>query len=730
MKRTKQLICIGVVLLLILAMCLVKGLAIEDEDKSPIVISEVCPHNVTAAYDDNGDYGADYIELYNRSDSSVNLKGWCLSDSGENLKKFIFPVFIIEPGQCIIAWCSESMDDVSLYRDDYVPVDVHGLSFHISDGEECILTDPDGNVAASVAVDSGISDNKVVSLIGDEFYISDPSPYYVEQTPPVEKRNLDVPTYSVEGGWFSDVIEVELSATEGDIYYTLDGSIPDENSAKYTGPITIDNRTDEPNIYSNIGGISSENDYLPDYNVDKGTVLKAIAISADGKSDVACNTYFVGLNESEYEGIGILSVSFDPDDFFGYEKGIYVFGKVYNLLFAKYNMAIAGINDVDDANFSQRGRGWEREVNLEFYSSEHERVYEQYAGIRIHGGWTKEQNQKNFQIYAREQYDGNTNFNYDFFGNDKFYNKLMLRGGGSTDLYVTKIRDIFCQSLVRDRAVGTQLAIPCAVFLNGEYWGLYNIQETVGTSYIEENYGVPQNNVVIIKNGETRTDDANDESLYDDVVAFATENDMSIVGNFREFEKKVDIQSLIDYYAIETYVGNSDAYKNNYAVWRSRDPGLSEYEDCKWRWLLFDLDDSCSMNIGANTADIDSFVTGNWYDNNPLNGDALFTALCANQEFRERFADSFVEIATNNFDYETVSAKLWAMADKYKTATIKSNNRFRGEMWLDEYPGFEGYEAPYDEEDYQKDIEILDAFFRDRAGYIINYMYEDLGITN
>ena len=631
MKRNKQLICIGVVLLSILAICLVKGLAIEDEDKSPIVISEVCPHNVTAAYDDNGDYGADYIELYNRSDSSVNLKGWCLSDSGENLRKFIFPDFIVEPGQCIIAWCSESMDDVSLYRDDYVPVDVHGLSFHISDGEECILTDPDGNVAASVAVDSGISDNKVVSLIGDEYYISDPSPYYVEQTPPVEKRNLDVPTYSVEGGWFSDVIEVELSATEGDIYYTLDGSIPDENSAKYTGPIIIDNRTDEPNIYSNIGGISSENDYLPDYNVDKGTVLKAIAISADGKSDVACNTYFVGLNESEYEGIGILSVSFDPDDFFGYEKGIYVFGKVYDLLFAKYNMAIAGINDVDDASFSKRGRGWEREVNLEFYSSEHERVYEQYAGIRIHGGWTKEQNQKNFQIYAREQYDGNTTFNYDFFGNDKFYNKLMLRGGGSTDLYVTKIRDIFCQSLVRDRAVGTQLAIPCAVFLNGEYWGLYNIQETVGTSYIEEYYGVPQDNVVIIKNGETRTDDVNDVSLYDDVVAFATENDMSIVGNFREFEKKVDIQSLIDYYAIETYVGNSDAYKNNYAVWRSRDPGLSEYEDCRWRWLLFDLDDSCSMNIGANTADIDSFVTGNWYDNNPLNGDAFFTALCANQ---------------------------------------------------------------------------------------------------
>ncbi|SEG46563.1 Lamin Tail Domain [Butyrivibrio sp. Su6] len=730
MKRNKQLICIGVVLLSILAICLVKKLAIEDEEKSPIVISEVCPHNVTAAYDDNGDYGADYIELYNRSDSSVNLKGWSLSDSGENLRKFIFPDFIVEPGQCIIAWCSDNTDDISLYRDDYVPVDVHGLSFHISDGEECILTDPEGQVVSSAVIASGFSDDKVVSLIGDDYYISDPSPYYVEQTPPVEKRNLDAPTYSVEGGWFTDNVVVELSAKEGEIYYTLDGSIPDESSIKYTGAITIENRTDEPNIYSNIGGISSENNYLPDYNVDKGTALKAVAISADGKSDVVCNTYFVGLDESEYEGIGILSVSFDPDDFFGYEKGIYVYGKVYDLLYAKFDMERADIDDVKYTHFGKKGRGWEREVGVEFFTSNHVKIYSQTAGIRVHGGWTREMNQKNFQIYAREEYDGNNSFNYDFFDNGLIFDKLMLRSGGSTDMYVSKIRDVLVHSLVNDREIGTQRSVPYAVFLNGEYWGLYNLQETIGTSYIEEYYGVPQNNVVIIKNGESRTNDANDVSLYDDVVTFATENDMSIVDNYREFEKKVDIQSLIDYYAIETYVANSDTYKNNYAVWRSRDPGLTEYEDCRWRWLLFDLDDSCAMNIGANTADIDSFVTGNWYDNNPLNGDELFTALCANQEFRERFADSFTEIATNNFDYETVSAKLWAMADRYKAATIKSNNRFRGDFALDDYPGFEGYEAPYDEEDYQKDIEILDAFFRDRAGYIINYMYEDLGITN
>ena len=696
------------------------------------MISEVCPHNVTAAYDDNGDYGADYIELYNRSDNTVNLKGWGLSDSSDDLRKFVFDDFIIEPGQCIIAWCSENTDDISAYRDDYVPVDAHGLTFHLSNGEKCILTDSYGNIADSVIIEGNLEDNKVMALTKqnpNSCVVSEPSPYYIDDAITTVERKIDSPEYSIDGGWFEDTITVELSAKEGDIYYTLDGSVPNENSYKYTDPIIIDNRTEEPNIYSNIGGISSENHYLPDYNVDKGTVLKAIAISEDGASDVVSESYFVGLSESDYEGMSIVSISFDPDDFFGYDRGIYVYGKVHDLLYAKYDMDKADIDDISYANFGKIGRGWEREINIEVLSSDHEKIFDQLAGIRIHGGWTREQNQKNFQIYARDEYDGNGLFNYDFFGNGNIYNKLMLRGGGSTDTYVTKIRDVFAQSLVSDRAVGAQRSIPCIVFLNGEYWGLYNLQETIGTSYIEEYYGVPYGNVVIIKNGESRTDDPKDVLLYDEVVVFATENDMSIVENYREFEKQVDIQSLIDYYAIETYVGNSDAYKNNYAVWRSRDPGLSEYEDCKWRWLLFDLDDSCGMNMGANTADIDSFVTGNWYDNNPLNGDVLFTALCANQEFRERFASSFVEIATNNFDYETVSTKLWAKADIYRAATINSNNRFRGDMWLDEYPGFEGYEAPYDDDDYGQDIGLIDAFFRERAGYIINYMYEDFGIA-
>ncbi|MBQ6416629.1 MAG: CotH kinase family protein [Butyrivibrio sp.] len=732
MKRNTQLIGICAILVLFSGICFVQTRVEKDNTRSPVVISEVCTHNTSAAYDDNGDYGADYIELYNRSDSAVNLLNWGLSDSNKDLRRFLLPDISIEPGQCIMVWCSENTDDTAAYRNDYVPVDVHGVSFHLSNKERCILTDADGKVADSLEIVEDLPRNKAYSRFLNDLDlcgVADASPYKVEERPEaIEQKVLEVPEFSVRGGWFSEDLEVELSAKEGDIYYTVDGSDPDENSLKYKGPITVTNRSGEDNIYSAIGDIAAENAYLPEKVVDKGTVIKAIAISEDGTSAISSQTYFVGLDEQAYEGMNIVSISFSPDDFFGYDKGIYVTGKVRELFLNKVNIDLYSGDSSQFFNFAKRGKGWEKEVDIEIFSPERELLLEQKAGVRIHGGWTRNQNQKNFQIYAREEYDGNARFNYDFFDNGASYSKLMLRAGGSTDIFVTKLRDAFIQSLVADRAIGTQRTIPCALFLNGEYWGFYHLQETIGTSYINHYYGVDENNIIIVKNGTSRTDDPGDVKLYDDVVSFARDNDMSVEANYRKIEEMVDIQSLIDYYAIETYVGNSDAYKNNYAVWRSREPGFGEYEDCKWRWLLFDLDDSCGMNMDANTADIDSFVTGNWYDNNPLNGDVLFSALIENQEFKNRFVSSFMEIATNNFRYEDVSGKLWNMASQYSTAIINSNNRFRGDVQLEEYPLYENYEAPYDEADFAEDIGWIDTFFRERADYIIQYMLDDLGL--
>ena len=57
----------------------------------------------------------------------------------------------------------------------------------------------------------------------------------------------------------------------------------------------------------------------------------------------------------------------------------------------------------------------------------------------------------------------------------------------------------------------------------------------------------------------------------------------------------IDIQSYIDYYAFEIYVANCDSISNNYAMWRTRNVKSSPYYDGKWRWILYDTDDSTGM---------------------------------------------------------------------------------------------------------------------------------------
>ena len=78
MKRNKQLIGICAILVLFSGICFAQTKVEKNNASSPVVISEVCTHNTSAAYDDNGDYGEDYIELFNRSDSAVSLHNWGL----------------------------------------------------------------------------------------------------------------------------------------------------------------------------------------------------------------------------------------------------------------------------------------------------------------------------------------------------------------------------------------------------------------------------------------------------------------------------------------------------------------------------------------------------------------------------------------------------------------------------------------------------------------------------
>ena len=731
-----QFFCLSIALLILWCAAYFYYPSVMFFNNTTLAITEICYNNKTCAYDENGEYGADYIELFNNSEDPIDLLGYGLSDQKRNPYRFKFQdTTLIEPNETIVVWNSDDSDEVNseYIREGYISKDIHGLGFGIKNGETIYLTDPSGKTVQTVPINEVDVGMVLASTLQNvtKLSASQSSIHFVSEKEEKGRNNISLSelSISIPGGWYEEDVFVSIFSPDGGvIYYTLDGSTPNSSSLVYQGEIKISDRSGEGNLYTKISDISLKNAYYPESPVDKGTVLKAIAIDKKGNtSPIISQTYFVGLeSDGAYSGISIMEITIDPEDFFGYEKGIYVLGKVYQLYIDKYDVESMPNNYYiySNANYAKEGRGWERPVHIEYYSSEHYKMMDQDVGIRIHGGWSVAYNQKSFNLYAREEYDGNYKFLYDFFGNE--YNKIMLRAGGYRDLYATKLRDVFNQSLVTERTVGVQRAEPCAVFINGEYWGLYNLQETIGSSYISTHYGVASDNVIIMKNDDVNTSEK-DRIYWDQVVDFATNQDLSIRDNYDCICSMIDIQSYIDYYCFQIYVANCDSISNNFARWRSSSISERPYEDGKWRWLLYDTDDSVGMVPSLTSYDIDSFISGHW-STDPLGdkADTLFSALMDNDMFKKQFVDTFYDMIENNFAYKDVNEKLNDIACKYELAVVKSQRRFRGLYVIGSYP--EILSSEYESADFWREVEEIDNFYKNRAGYIIDYMIEDLNI--
>ena len=111
------------------------------------------------------------------------------------------------------------------------------------------------------------------------------------------------PSFSHESGFYQDDFYLEITAGDGlTIHYTLDGSVPDASSPVYTQPLLISDATSKPNVYSAIKDISAhESVIVPDYNVDKCTIVRAVAISSLGTfSKDSTASYFVGITPEKY----------------------------------------------------------------------------------------------------------------------------------------------------------------------------------------------------------------------------------------------------------------------------------------------------------------------------------------------------------------------------------------------------------------------------------------------
>ncbi len=536
-------------------------------------------------------------------------------------------------------------------------------------------------------------------------------------------EELTLGMFSKGSGVYAEAFELVLDAEEkGDIYYTLDGSDPttSETAVLYENPIAITDRKGTANVVSAVDPVRFSGNFNyshssgykfeckikapSDSAVEKGTVVRAVVKNSDGSfGDAQAATYFIGTPEEYVQGLAescaasgqtlaVISLAVNYEDFFDSEKGIYVKGDTFQADLNELLSTGEKLRDGEtarslDANYKQKGREWERVAHMTMFEFSPEgtvAVLNQQCGVRIQGNYSRSDLQKGLRLYARKEY-GDNNFRYAVFGEeykndqgevmDKFKN-LVLRNGGNC-AFTSKFNDAFWQSLVRDTAVETKQSRPCIVYLNGEYWGLYVLEEDYTDDYFEDLHGVNKDDVVVYKGdaetyeigysldeGEIPEGESVDYYFRDLIAFFDTHSDLKAKEDYEAFVKLVDPQSVMDYFAVQCWINNKwDWPGKNWSMWRTinTDAG-NAYADGRWRFVFYDVEFggvSGSSDARTNTIREDNYKPKGLLDMDTENPAVLcFAYLMTNEAFRQEFCDKLLGLSEGLLEKEAALERL------------------------------------------------------------------------
>ncbi len=510
-------------------------------------------------------------------------------------------------------------------------------------------------------------------------------------------------SFSAAPGFYDESFELEILAPSKEIYYTLDGTDPDRNALHYTGPILISDATNYPNVHSartdtsaGFLNVPGAGEYaVPDFNIDKCTIIRAVYYDEYGnRSPIRTSSYFVGFDEKPaYDNIHVLSIVTDPDHLFDYNTGIYVLGYDHDHEFEYRNREWWWW----DANYQNRGIEWERQATIQLFNPAQEAVLTQDVGLRIQGGGSRGYSQKSFNLYARDVYDGNTHIHYDFWNTGYIPDKLTLSIGG--DNHKVKIKDRLGSKLMEGLQLTTMHYLPCLVFLDGEFWGLYYITEKYDPAYFQYTCHVDEENVVIFKNGSLDYGIEEDMESFTDLRNYLLWADLSLDEKYQGACEYLDMESMLDYLAAMICIGRTNDWRvgeSNSQLWRSRKPGSSPYADCRWRWTIFDLNSAGSMDEFFTYHDTIEYIRSS---------SPMANRLFDNGTFREELARRIIEYGQTRFSKDIVNHKIDSYLEELGACYAAHTRRFG-----------------ITDADFQSEISNIRNFFEHRYEYVLSML--------
>ncbi len=584
--------------------------------KSQVVINEFSASNLSQFVDNHSDYG-DWIELYNTSASTINLGGYYLSDDSVNNTKWQMPATIsITAGGYLRFWASGRNEVV-------------GTSYHTNftikqtknNHEFVVLSNPSGAIVDIIEIAQktklGHSYGRTQNGAATWGIFTAPTPNASNNTSTSYADYADKPDFSLAAGFYPVNVAVAITTTEPNatIRYTTDGSVPTATSPIYSAPVPIPTTK----------------------------VLKAMTFSSDPTilpGFVRYQTYFIGVTHT----LPVVSIAATQ---------------------------LADLANAVNSNLQPQG-------TFEYFNTSGQVTAHTYGEFNRHGQDSWANSQRSLDFISRDEmgYDHSVEevlFNTSARDN---YQRVILRAAGDDNFPAdyspqnagsAHVRDAF----IHNTAVQAGLDLDarrgskCIVYLNGQYWGVYDLRDNPDDhDNTEYYYGQDKYHLYYIETwGNTWAQYGGTAALneWSALRTYILTHSMAVPANYQYVTDRLDVNSLVDYVAVNMFTVCSDWLNWNTAWWRGLD---STGTHLKWGYTLWDNDATYGHYI--NYTDIpDTSPVAQPCDPETLNGTsdpedhiAILLALRQNPGFNQYYITRMLDLWNTTFSCDNLIPKL------------------------------------------------------------------------
>lgn len=499
---------------------------------SQVMINEFSCSNISTLPDNFGDT-PDWIELYNAGSSSVTLTGYYLSDKKSNPTKWAIPSGVTIPaGGYKLIWASG--------RNTVVGTNVHAnFKLTQTQPEALVFADPSGSIIDSMTLkptQSNHSRGRTTNGASTWSVFTTPTPNAANTG--AKQEYATKPIMSVNAGFYSGTQSVSITSPDAGvtIYYTTNGFTPTTSSTLYSGPITV----------------------------SSNTVIRAKAFSSNPlipASFVNSNTYFINTTHT----VPVISV------------------------FGDQIQTLLGGTQINP------------QTGLEWFDKNQVQKAETEGEANEHGNDSWAYNQRGFDFVSKDEMGYNYAVNHKVFDSKtrKSFQRLIFKAAAN-DNYIqgtpglpAHVRDAFAHTLSQRAKlnVDERTMAFVVVYVNAQYWGVYDCREKVDDSdFTDYYYKQDENNLQFLQTwGSTWSAYGGPQAQTDwnTMRNYITSNNMAVQSNYDYVDSLFNVKSFVDYFVYNSWLATSDWLDWNTAWWRGLDPAGDKK---KWRYTLWDLD--------------------------------------------------------------------------------------------------------------------------------------------